>query len=212
MLGEALRNITKNERERRENIMTLGIPRGGVIVGNMVAKKLSSEFDIIIPRKLRAPHTEEVAIGAVMEDGYFYLNHEIVRELSISQDYIEKEKSIQINEIKRRTAIYRNRTDTIATRIRHKNNIVLVDDGVATGATAIVTARWIKTINSNCLIIAVPIAPKDSINLLRKEANHIEVIASPSSSNFKSVGQYYRDFKPVTDEQVINIMKPSKEM
>jgi predicted phosphoribosyltransferase len=192
--------------------MTLGIPRGGVIVGNMVAKKLSSEFDIIISRKLRAPHTEEVAIGAVMEDGYFYLNREIVRELSISQDYIEKEKSIQINEIKRRTAIYRNRTDTITTRIRDKNNIVLVDDGVATGATVIVTARWIKTINPNCLIIAVPIAPKDSINLLRKEANHIEVITSPSSSNFKSVGQYYRDFKPVTDEQVINIMKPSKEM
>lgn len=192
--------------------MTLGIPRGGVIVGNMVAKKLSSEFDIIISRKLRAPHTEEVAIGAVMEDGYVYLNREIVRELSISQDYIEKEKSIQINEIKRRTAIYRNRTDTITTRIRDKNNIVLVDDGVATGATVIVTARWIKTINPNCLIIAVPIAPKDSINLLRKEANHIEVITSPSSSNFKSVGQYYRDFKPVTDEQVINIMKPSKEM
>jgi putative phosphoribosyl transferase len=192
--------------------MTLGIPRGGVIVGNIVAKKLSSEFDIIIPRKLRAPYTEEVAIGAVMEDGYVYLNREIVRELSISQDYIEKEKSIQINEIKRRTAIYRNRTDTIATRIRDKNNIVLVDDGVATGATVIVTARWIKTINPNCLIIAVPIAPKDSINLLRKEANHIEVITSPSSSNFKSVGQYYRDFKPVTDEQVINIMKPSKEM
>jgi predicted phosphoribosyltransferase len=192
--------------------MTLGIPRGGVIVGNMVAKKLSSEFDIIISRKLRAPHTEEVAIGAVMEDGYVYLNREIVRELSISQDYIEKEKSIQINEIKRRTAIYRNRTDTITTRIRDKNNIVLVDDGVATGATVIVTARWIKTINPNCLIIAVPIAPKDTINLLRKEANHIEVITSPSSSNFKSVGQYYRDFEPVTDEQVINIMKSSKEM
>jgi predicted phosphoribosyltransferase len=83
---------------------------------------------------------------------------------------------------------------------------------VATGATVIVTARWIKTINPNCLIIAVPIAPKDTINLLRKEANHIEVITSPSSSNFKSVGQYYRDFKPVTDEQVINIMKQSKEM
>jgi predicted phosphoribosyltransferase len=192
--------------------MTLGIPRGGVIVGNMVAKKLSSEFDIIIPRKLRAPYTEEVAIGAVMEDGYFYLNREIVRELSISQDYIEKEKSIQINEIKRRTAIYCNGTDTIATRIRDKNNIVLVDDGVATGATVIVTARWIKRINPNCLIIAVPIAPKDSINLLRKEVNHIEVITSPSSSNFKSVGQYYRDFEPVTDEQVINIMRPSKEM
>lgn len=67
--------------------MTLGIPRGGVIVGNIVAKKLSSEFDIIIPRKLRAPHTEEVAIGAVMEDGYVYLNREIVRVKHISGLY-----------------------------------------------------------------------------------------------------------------------------
>jgi putative phosphoribosyl transferase len=192
--------------------MTLGIPRGGVIVGDRVAKKLSSDFDIIIPRKLRAPYNEEVAIGAVMEDGYVYLNSEIIKELSISQDYIEKEKSIQINEIKRKTAIYHIRTDKIATRIRNKNSIVLVDDGVATGATVIVAARWIKTINPYRLIIGVPIAPKDSVKLLKKEANHVEVITSPSSSNFKSVGQYYLDFEPVTDEQVINIMKQPKEI
>lgn len=191
--------------------MTLGIPRGGVIVGDRVANKLSSEFDIIIPRKLRAPYNEEVAIGAVMEDGYVYLNLEIVRELGISQDYIEKEKSIQINEIRRRTVIYRNRADTIATRIRDKNIIVLVDDGVATGATVIAAARWIKTVNPYRLIIGVPVAPRDSINLLKKEANHIEVITSPSSSKFKSVGQYYQDFEPITDEQVIWIMKPPGE-
>lgn len=191
--------------------MTLGIPRGGVIVGDRVANKLSSEFDIIIPRKLRAPYNEEVAIGAVMEDGYVYLNLEIVRELGISQDYIEKEKSIQINEIRRRTVIYRNRADTIATRIRDKNIIVLVDDGVATGATVIAAARWIKTVNPYRLIIGVPVAPRDSINLLKKEANHIEVITSPSSSKFKSVGQYYQDFEPITDEQVIGIMKPPGE-
>lgn len=191
--------------------MTLGIPRGGVIVGDRVAEKLSSEFDIIIPRKLRAPYNEEVAIGAVMEDGFSYLNLETVKELSISQDYIEKEKSIQINEIRRRTAIYSNRADTIATRIRDRKIIVLVDDGVATGATVIVAARWIKTINQYRLIIGVPVAPKDSINLLKKEANHVEVITSPSSSKFKSVGQYYHDFEPITDEQVINIMKLPRE-
>jgi putative phosphoribosyl transferase len=132
--------------------MTLGIPRGGVIVGDRVAKNLSSAFDIIIPRKLRAPYNEEVVVGAVMEDGYIYLNPEVVRELSISQDYIEKEKSIQMNEIRRRAAIYRNRADTIAARIRDKNIIVLIDDGVA-GATVIVAARWIKTINPYRLII-----------------------------------------------------------
>jgi putative phosphoribosyl transferase len=180
-------------------------------VGDRVAEKLSSEFDTIIPRKLRAPYNEEVAIGAVMDDGFAYLNLETVKELSISQAYIEKEKSIQINEIRRRTAIYSNRVDTIATRIRDRKIIVLVDDGVATGATVIVAARWIKTINPYRLIIGVPVAPKDSIYLLKKEANHVEVITSPSSSKFKSVGQYYQDFEPITDEQVINIIKPSRE-
>jgi putative phosphoribosyl transferase len=69
ILGEALKDIIKNEQERNENTIVLGIPRGGVIVADIVARKLSSEFDIIIPRKIRAPHNEEVAIGAVMEDG-----------------------------------------------------------------------------------------------------------------------------------------------
>jgi predicted phosphoribosyltransferase len=88
---------------------------------------------------------------------------------------------------------------------------VLVDDGVATGATVIAAARWIKTINPYRLVIGVPVAPKDSVKLLKKEANHVEVITSPSSSKFKSVGQYYQDFEPITDEQVINIIKPPRE-
>jgi putative phosphoribosyl transferase len=87
ILGEALKDIIKNDQERRENTIVLGIPRGGVVVADIVARKLSCEFDIIIPRKIRAPHNEEVAIGAVMEDGYTYLNDEIVRVLDVSKEY-----------------------------------------------------------------------------------------------------------------------------
>ena len=84
----------------------MGIPRGGVVVADIVAKKLSCRFDIVIPRKLRAPHNEEVAIGAVTEDGTTYLNAEIVKVLEVSEEYIEEEKSRQIQEIKRRSLIY----------------------------------------------------------------------------------------------------------
>jgi putative phosphoribosyl transferase len=108
ILGEALKDIIKNEQERRENTIVLGILRGGVIVADIVARKLSCEFDIIIPRKIRAPHNDEVAIGAVMEDGYTFLNDEIVRVLDVSKEYIEKEKAEQTQEIKRRSEVYRN--------------------------------------------------------------------------------------------------------
>jgi putative phosphoribosyl transferase len=105
ILGEALKDVIKKEQERKDSIV-LGIPRGGVIVGDIIARKLSCEFDIIIPRKLRAPHSGEIAIGAVMEDGTTYLNDMFVKELEISQEYIEKEKIYQIQEIKRRSSLY----------------------------------------------------------------------------------------------------------
>src|SRR5919205_4078070 len=94
ILGEALKDVIKNEEERKDSIV-LGIPRGGVIVGDIIARKLSCKFDIIIPRKLRAPHSEELAIGAIMEDGTTYLNSTLVKELEISQEYLEKEKAYQ---------------------------------------------------------------------------------------------------------------------
>ena len=149
ILGEALRDVIKDEKERREHTMVLGIPRGGVILADVVAKKLSSKFDIIIPRKLRAPHNEEIAIGALMEDGTTYLNDDFVRELGILQDYIEKEKTNQIQEIRRRALLYCNHSTSKASDDHQNlkgsyNNIILVDDGAATGATIIVAARWIK--------------------------------------------------------------------
>src|SRR5919109_5064820 len=106
ILGESLKDAIKKEEDRKKSIV-LGIPRGGVIIADIIARKLSAEFNVIIPRKLRAPHNKEVAIGAVMEDGYTYLNEEIVRELDISTEYIEKEKSYQIQVIKHRISLYR---------------------------------------------------------------------------------------------------------
>jgi putative phosphoribosyl transferase len=211
ILGEALKDIIKNEQERKENTIVLGIPRGGVVVADVVARKLSCKFDIIIPRKIRAPHNEEVAIGAVMEDGYTFLNDEIVRVLDVSKEYIEEEKADQIQEIKRRSEAYRNEIKnsvSLDSHIKTKDNIILVDDGAATGATIIAAARWIKrNYNPKRLIICVPIVPKQTRDLLRKESHYVETITVPSDSAFQSVGQYYQNFQPVEDGQVIEIMK-----
>lgn len=201
----------KIKKDERPHSIVLGIPRGGVLVADIVANKLSCHFDIVIPRKLGAPHNEEVAIGAVMEDGTTYLNEEIVRILEVSKEYIEQEKSKQIQEIKRRTSLYRG---SQSYELNNMKNIVLVDDGAATGATVIAAARWIRRRSNNTtsnqkLVIAVPVAPKDTLKLLKKEgeADHIEVITAPSIFVFKSVSQYYQSFEDISDEKVIHIMK-----
>jgi putative phosphoribosyl transferase len=146
-----------------------------------------------------------------MEDGTTYLNEEIVKILEVSREYIEQEKAKQIQEIKRRTSHYRG--SQINYELNDMKNIVLVDDGAATGATVIAAAKWIRRSNNNTLsqklIIAVPVAPKDTLELLKKggEADHVEVITSPSTSSFNSVAQYYQSFQAVPDEKVIQIMR-----
>ncbi len=203
ILGEALKDNVKEGK--RKNSVVLGIPRGGVIVADTVAAKLMCEFDIVIPRRLGAPYNAEVTIGAVMEDGSTYFNEELIRELEISQEHIEKEKARQVEEIRRRTSLYRSGRGNH--QIKDKT-LILVDDGAATGATLIATARWLRQKHKlDYFIIAIPVAPKDTLNLLKKEADYVEVITSPSVSNFKFVEQYFQNFEAIPDEEVIRIMK-----
>ena len=213
ILSESLKSIIKNGE--RNNTLVLGIPRGGVITADIIARKLRCKFDIIIPRKIRAPSNEEIAIGAIMEDGTTYLNEMIVKDLEISTKYIQDEKLRQLEEIKRRASLYcfENKEYTKLNNINFSNKtIILVDDGAATGATIIVAARWIRvTKNPRRFIVAIPIAPKYTINLIKHEnIDCIEVITSPNF-NFKTVEQYYKSFNQVTDEQVIDILAKYKK-
>ena len=205
ILAEALKDTVK--KEQITNVIVLGVPRGGVITADIVARKLSSpEFDIVIPRKLTDPDNKEQAIGAIMNDGTTYLDEQLISDSQISSEYLEKEKSDQIEEIKRRTSLFFG--DAVPKEHNFENKIViLVDDGAATGATVIAAARSIrKRFRPKRLIIALPVAPKETVILLKQEADTIEVVTSPSS-NFRSVGQYYQDFNPVADEQVREIMR-----
>ena len=187
------------------SVIVIGIPRGGVVLADIMAEKLGADFDIVIPRKLGAPGNEELAIGAVMRDGTSYINEYLVKALRIPREYIESEKRKQAIEIERRSALYRN--PSIPYKVAGKI-AVLVDDGVATGATIMASAEWLKKQNPSRLIVAVPVAPIQSVSLLESAADSILVLSSPK--DFASVGQFYEDFAAVTDDEVMSVMKARK--
>jgi predicted phosphoribosyltransferase len=212
ILAAILRDTLKDKIAGRiggGDIIVLGIARGGVIIGDILARKLSSDFDVVVVRKLGHPDNKEVAIGAMMEDGTTYLNDNFIKRSQVSEYYIEKERSDQRDEIKRRNATYRrNGMDyKIKGRI-----VVLVDDGAASGATVIAAARWVKKQDPRHLLIALPVAPRKTVDLLRREADSVEVISRPASNItpmgvFTPVGAFYHNFDPVADEEVVNIMQ-----
>lgn len=212
ILGETLKDLIK--KEHRKNCVVLGIPRGGVITAYYIAKKLGSQFGLIITRKLCAPGNEEIAIGAVTGDGTTYLNHALIRELDIPSDYIVGEKLKQLKEIERRTSLYFSKNKTMKGLDHaklHNKTIIVADDGAASGATIIAAERSINSsANDSKIIIATPVAPKSTVSLLKnEEIDQIELIISPVDSEFKSVELYYRDFHQVTDEEVIEIITRS---
>jgi putative phosphoribosyl transferase len=194
--------IKAKKKGRQEQILILGIPRGGVVVADVVAQKLNADFDIVIPRKLRAPDNKENSIGAMMPDGSMYLDALKLRWLKVSPEYIEKEKAEQLQEIVRRTALYR--PDNLGYNITDRT-IILVDDGIASGATLIPAVRWIKKQQPKQLIIAAPVASEQAAELLKKEADQLKFIITPS--NLITINHFYRNFEPVEDELVIDILK-----
>lgn len=185
-----------------------------------MAKKLSANFEILIPRKLTDPNNPEHAIGGLMEDGSTYIIEELFDNLLITKEYLEKEIYLQMKEIERRKTIYRplhKNTDALCSKILEHKTIILTDDGISTGSTILTTAKWIRKIekqdnqqksNLERLIIATPIAPKNTVDLLRKECNaEVEAVFSPSISSFHSVEQYHQNWDIVTDQDVIKILQ-----
>lgn len=231
--GKVLAMVLKTgvvKRKKDESLVVLGVPRGGIVVADIIAEKLNADyFDIIIPRKLRAPDNKENAIGAIAPDGStVYLDEFMVGSLKVPADYIEKEKEEQREEIKRRTELYRKQrlsSDSMGQRMPMNENeeyhypitadkkttVLLIDDGIATGATVIVAARWLRAkYRPAKFIIAAPVASKQAIELIKKEkvVDMIETVTTPA--NFISVSQFYKDFDQATDEKVIEIVSKWK--
>jgi predicted phosphoribosyltransferase len=144
-----------------------------------------------------------------MDKDTVYLNEYVVKALRVTQDYIETEKLSQIREIDRRNLLYRPKKEEY--NIRNKT-IILVDDGAATGATLVVSARWIRKNKPKKIIIAIPVAPNETVELLKNEVDQVVTILIPPTSNFTSVAQFYDNFEEITDDKVVKIMKEMSRM
>ncbi|MEM3382720.1 MAG: phosphoribosyltransferase [Nitrososphaerales archaeon] len=195
ILAEAL-----SEYKNKDTIV-LAIPRGGVVVAYEVAKALNAPLDLIIPRKIGAPDQPELAIGAVTEDGTTILNQDIIQNLKVPEEYIKAEVKRQLEEIERRIKKYLGDKPRIP--IRGKI-VILIDDGVATGATIKAAIASIRKREPALIVLAIPVGPKDTIRELRKYTDKVVCLMMPEP--FFAIGQFYENFDQISDEEVIQIL------
>lgn len=185
--------------------LVLAIPRGGVVVGAEIARRLGLDLDLIIPRKIGSPQNPEVAIGAVTQDGSTILNTRLIEKLGITDLELQEAITRETMEIIRRVALYGGGWEQKDCSSRQ---IVVVDDGVATGFTMLACLRSARNLHPRELILAVPVAPPDTLGLLQKEVDRAVCLLTPDS--FYAVGQFYENFDQTSDEEVVKIMKELK--
>jgi putative phosphoribosyl transferase len=208
LLADKLKLYIKNafsSEVKKESFIVMAIPRGGVILGDIVASELNVDLDIIICKKIGAENNPELAIGAVMADGSYIINEDIVNRINISLEYISKQVELQKHEIERRLMEFRGNKE-YHNRLKDRT-IILIDDGIATGATILAAVKWLKEKHfSKKLIVAVPVAPLESsiLDKLNRIVDKVIIILSPY--DFAAVGQFYEHFDQVSDKEVKEIM------
>ncbi|MBI2934207.1 MAG: phosphoribosyltransferase [Chloroflexi bacterium] len=189
-----------------KNAVVVGIPRGGVVVARELARALDAELDVVLARKLRTPGHWELAMGSVAEDGKIFLNQSVVQELSISSAAIEQERQLQLAEIGRRATLMRK----VHPKIPLKGRIVIAtDDGVATGATTQAALWSLRQEHPEKLIAAIPVGSPESVTRLSADVDEMLCLRAPPL--FFAVGQFYVNFQPVEDDDVLAILKEEQE-
>ena len=192
------------EQFRGVRPLVLGLPRGGVVVAAAIARKLACDLDVLLVKKLRAPDNPELAIGAIAEDGRTCLNAEIMQLTRPSDEYVEAETRKRMAEMADQRRRYRKLKPQLPAADR---TLFLVDDGLATGATMIAAAQAIRLANPRKVVVAVPVAPPDTLAYIQSlpQVDEVECLLTPTW--FGGVGEFYHDFTEVTDEEVVDILK-----
>ncbi len=189
----------------RSDVIVLALPRGGVPVGFEVAKMLNVALDVFLVRKLGFPGHEELAMGAIASGGVRVMNDDVLRFRRISDDEIEKIAAKEKQELERRERDYRgNRPKIDLTGL----TVILVDDGLATGASMRAAVKAIRTQKPARIVVAVPTAASETCRTFEKEVD--EIVCATTPEPFYAVGQWYEDFSQTTDEEVRHLLKQAE--
>jgi putative phosphoribosyl transferase len=194
------------EYEGRPDVVVLGLPRGGVPVARIVADFLGAPMDVFLVRKLGVPWQPELGFGAIAETPAAItrrappvrvIDQGLVQECGLTPEVIEEIGAREQHEIDRRSRLYRGSRSLIEVRDR---DVIIVDDGLATGSTMLAAVRALRHQNAKHIVVAVPVGPRDTCEALRREADEVVCLSSPEP--FYSVGTWYEDFTQVTDSEV----------
>lgn len=196
------RLATELERRGFDADVVLGIPRGALPVARPVADTLDASLDVVVARKMGAPRNPELALGAVASDGSVWYNDHLIDRLGVSEKYLEEIRTEEAENARQKADRYRESEGL--PELRGKR-VVIVDDGVATGATATACLRQVRETDAEWVALAVPVGSPRSVKDLEREAD--EVIAVETPADFRAVGQYYRNFGQVTDEEAIQYLR-----
>jgi predicted phosphoribosyltransferase len=185
--------------------VVLAIPRGGVVVGVELAAVLGAELDVILSRKLRAPYQPEYALGAIAEDGSIVLNPEALPLVQESPEYLEAERQYQLQQIARRQQLVRQVRPAVDVTGR---SVIVTDDGIATGSTALAALQTIRPRHPRELILAVPVGPPERLRALARHCDRLIYLLAPP--DFHAVGQYYEHFEPIDDAQLVELLRQAQ--
>lgn len=200
--GRRLAKVLIKRGYRGANTLVLGIPQGGLVVADEVAKALYAVLDVLIARKLRAPYRPEIGIGAVVDGDHILLNEELVRTVAPSQDYLNHEITFQREEVGRWSRFYRDGRP--APEVAGKT-VIIVDDGIATGYTFRASLESVRRRGPDRVVAATPVAARDSAEMLNAFGDEIVCLSTPAS--FLAVGAWYRNFDQVSDEEAAAILR-----
>lgn len=201
---EAGKQLAQRLIQYREKtgVQVFGLARGGVVVAHAIAHELSLPLAALVVKKLSAPKDPELAIGALAPNGVKYLDQHLIKSLNVDADYIKEEIERKQKELTRQLKLFNSEAHQQQSQ---NKTVIVVDDGIATGASINAAIQWTKQTNPQDIIVAVPVAARDIASGICAQVNRCEFLETPKE--FMSVGDWYTEFRQVNDDEVVQLLK-----